>query len=65
MLWLAIAAPVSASNIVSYNDDATVTPPLPFGSLNVRADSLLNVGTGNLALDGANVFPAFEDIDER
>jgi hypothetical protein len=63
VIWLAFAGPVTAATVISYNDDATVTPPLPFGSVSVRPDSLLDVDAGTLALDGGSVFTGVEDID--
>jgi hypothetical protein len=62
-IWLALAGPATAATIISYNNDATVTPPLPLGSVSVRPDSLVDVDSATLVLDGANVFTGAEDID--
>jgi hypothetical protein len=63
VIWLAFAGPVTAATVISYNDDATVPSQLPFGSVSVRPDSLLDVDAGTLPLDGGDVFTGLEDID--
>jgi hypothetical protein len=63
VLWLASTGPVAADILVSYNDDATVIPPILFGSSSVRSDSLVNLADGSLPLDGASAFTGLEDVD--
>ncbi len=53
VIWLASAGPATAATVISYNDDATVIPPLSIGSVSVRPDSLVDVDSATLVLDGA------------
>ncbi len=63
VIWLALVGPAPGATVISYNDDATVIPPLSIGSVSVRPDSLVDVDSVSLVLDSANVFTGLEDHD--